>query len=288
MNDTKLAFGFGNAKLSTAISTFSLPAGHSCPFAKDCMSRTNLLTGKVTDGPHCKFRCFAATSEARATNVRKQRWGNFTTLKKTNSIESMANLIQKSLPVGLAFVRIHVSGDFFSEKYFLAWLNVALNNPSVTFYGYTKATPFMVKYRKVIPSNLRLTASRGGTHDNLIGKYHLKSAEVVFSLDEAKQKGLEIDHDDSLAINGKKPFALLLHGAQPAKSAASRAWEIIKHTIGGYSKKNNARRIRTENSVPIKIKLKAGKLLVPVVHVQKDLASVPAHLMVENGEFTLA
>lgn len=237
MTDTpKLKFGFGNSKISRSIATFSIPAGYSCPFAKDCLSKANRLTGKIIDGKHCQFRCFAASQECVYPTVRKQRWHNFELLKQKKTVEGMGNLIQSSLPRNIEFVRIHVSGDYFLEAYFLAWLNVALNNPGMTFYGYTKALPLVVKYRKHIPSNFRLTASKGGTHDHLIKQYRLKSAEVVFSVEEAQDKGLRIDHDDGLAMYGDKSFALLIHSVQPKGSPASKAISELKSRgIFGYS-----------------------------------------------------
>ena len=236
----KLRFGMGNAKLSKSIATFSLPAGHSCPFAKECLSKTDKFTGKIIDGQHCKFRCFAASEEALFTTVRKSRWHNFDLLRSNSTESEAAKLIQRSLPYGSNIIRTHVSGDYYNEKYFLAWLNVALNNPFKIFYGYTKATPFMVKFKEFTPSNFRFTASKGGTCDNLIGKYRLKSAEVVFSVKEAKDKNLEIDHDDGLAISdNKKSFALLLHGTQPENSPASKALSALKSQgLGGYNKKS--------------------------------------------------
>src|SRR5262245_1373686 len=60
-----LKFGQGNAKLPPWVTTFSLPAGWSCPFAKDCRSFADRDTGKVTDGPHTAFRCYKASEEAR-------------------------------------------------------------------------------------------------------------------------------------------------------------------------------------------------------------------------------
>jgi len=238
----KLSFGLGNAKLSDFVATFSLPAGYTCPCAKECLSKAHRETGKLTDGKDTRFRCFAATNEARATSVRISRWRNFEYLKAARTLQGMADLIQRSLPFGVQKIRIHVSGDFFNETYFLAWLNVALNNPAVTFYGYTKRCGFMVKYRKQLPDNFVLTASKGGTEDALIGKHRLKYAEVVFSTEEARRKGLELDHDDSHAFTGKKPFTLLLHGTQPKGTEAGEAWKEIKYTIGGYSRdKRNAR-----------------------------------------------
>jgi len=39
---------------------------------------------------------------------------------------------------------------------------------------------------------------------------------LVKDEEEAKALGLEIDHNDLLALNGKRDFALEPHGAQPA------------------------------------------------------------------------
>ena len=68
-----------------------------------------------------------------------------------------------------------------------------------------------------------------------IGNGTLKT--VVFSEEEAEQKGLEIDHDDAHAL-GKKSFALLLHGTQPKGSEASKALQVLRKAgKGGYSQK---------------------------------------------------
>lgn len=260
MNE-KLFFGWGNAKLADSIATFSLPAGWTCPFANLCLSKADQHTGKITDGKDMVFRCYAASHECTYTSVRESRWNNFELLKAANSIQDMANLIQRSLPFGIQTVRLHPSGDFFNEKYFLAWLNVAINNPLTLFYGYTKALPFWVKYKKSIPSNFRLTASKGGKDDALIVKHDLKYAEVVFSTEEARRKGLEIDHDDSHAFGSEKSFALLLHGTQPPGTDANEAWKVLRRQgLGSYNDdKKNARMERVvEIRVPYKFKPKNG------------------------------
>jgi hypothetical protein len=249
----KLKFGEGNAKLSKAIATFSLPAGHSCPFAKECLSKADRITGKIIDGKHCKFRCFSASAENTYKNVREARWFNFDLMREAGEIEKMANLIQRSLPFGISIIRIHVSGDYYNEKYFLAWLNVSLNNPAVIFYAYTKALPLWTKYKEYIPSNFRLTASKGGTCDNLIKTNKLKYAEVVFSTEEARRKGLELDHDDSHAISSKKSFGLLLHGIQPAGTEAAMALTQLKQQgIFGYNKNN----LRIDKSIQLFVPIK--------------------------------
>jgi len=261
MND-KLKFGNGNAKLAQGIGTFSLPAGHSCPYARECLSKSNRLTGKLIDGKHCKFRCFAASQEMIFPNVRKARWYNFDLLRAEGTEEKMGKLIQRSLPWGINIIRTHVSGDYYNPRYFFAWLNVALNNPHIIFYGYTKATPLLVEYKKYLPSNFRFTASKGGTCDNLIAKHHLKSAEVVFSVEEAKRKGLEIDHDDNHAIGGKKSFALLLHGMQAAGTEAAAALVALKREgIGGYGEASKAKlKEQFERAFVMHFELKNGEV----------------------------
>lgn len=251
----KLHFGLGNAKLAAIIATFDLPAGHSCPFADKCFSKADRVTGKITDGPNAEFRCFSATTEARATTVRNSRWRNWDMLKDAKTVQGMADLINFSLPFGVTTIRIHVAGDFYNETYFKAWLNVAINNPHITFYAYTKALGWWIRYRQQFPKNFRLVASRGGKLDRLIKPNKLVEAEVVFSTEEARRKGLEIDHDDSHAINPKKNFALLLHATQPKGTVAAEAWRQIMHTIGGYSRGGNPRRSPAPAVKPVELKV---------------------------------
>jgi hypothetical protein len=234
----KLKFTLGNAKIP-GIWTFSLPAGWTCPGARECLCKADRKTGKVTDGPDTKFRCFAASDE-RYTATRMNRWHNFDLLKNKSTAE-MSKLIQESLPPKAKIIRVHVSGDFFNNFYFDAWMHVARCRPDIKFYAYTKSLHFWLRRIGDIPANFMLNASRGGVHDELIDQHDLKSAEVVFSEVDAKVKGLEIDHDDSLAYGQNKSFALLIHGTQPAGSIAAKALSALRKLgIKGYAKKTLA------------------------------------------------
>lgn len=150
----------------------------------------------------------------------------------------MVNMIHISLPDKATTIRIHVSGDFFNQAYFDAWMIVARFNPNVHFYAYTKSVNYWVAYLDAgykIPTNVNLTASYGGRHDDLINKHNLKSVEVVFHPQQALTMGLEIDHDDSLAKHGRENFAILLHGVQPAKSEASKALSKMRQENISFS-----------------------------------------------------
>ena len=77
----------------------------------------------------------------------------------------------------------------------------------------------------------------------MIKKYpevYKRIAYVVYTEEEAADRGLEIDHDDSHCF-GDKPFALLVHGSQPAGSDASAAIQQRKKDGGfvGYARKND-------------------------------------------------
>jgi hypothetical protein len=179
--------------------------------------------------------------EARLTPLRAKGWHNLELLKKNNTESLATDLIQASLPNSASVIRIHVGGDFFSESYFRAWINVAVNNPDVKFYAYTKSIPFWIAAleRNLIPDNFVLTASEGGKWDALIAQYDLKTSRVVFSIEEAAALGLEVDHDDSHAYNGADSFALLIHGTQVAGSTAGAAVRSL-NGLGSYSRKHSA------------------------------------------------
>jgi hypothetical protein len=56
----------------------------------------------------------------------------------------MTDLILQSLPPGAPVVRVHTGGDFFSQRYFDAWLEVSRQRPQTTFYFYTKSLRYWV------------------------------------------------------------------------------------------------------------------------------------------------
>jgi len=240
-----LKFGNGNSKLAPNIFTFSLPAGYACPGANNCKSQCVKTSEgyRIKDGPNCQFRCFASIDEVLKPAVREARWHNFNLLKGKTKAQMVA-LIQASLPYPnwKFMVRLHVSGDFFSQPYFDAWVEVARLNPQIIFYGYTKSLPFWIARLGSIPKNLRLSASLGGVHDRLMFVHNMKRALVVYSEAEAEDLGLEIDHDDSHVYDGTENFALLLHGTQPEGSEATKAWTALKKIgKGGYRNQKKGR-----------------------------------------------
>ena len=249
----------GNAKLPHYTVTFSLPSGYTCPGACDCLSRADRKLGTITDGPDTQFRCFSASQESAFKSVRVSRWANMDLLKARRTTAAIRDLILESIPSDTILIRIHVGGDFYSQAYFDAWIEVAQRMPDVIFYAYTKSLGLWVNRMEDIPDNLRLVASRGGKFDKFIDEHDLPSATVVLHPKEAKKLGLPIDHDDSHARGeDRHSFALLIHGSQPAGSEASAALKRLKteKVDFGYGPAHRAK---------IAAALKKSKIKVPAM-----------------------
>jgi hypothetical protein len=227
----------GNKK----VYSLDLLAGKTCPGASLCHSWRG-KNGKIVDGPHCQFRCFSASQEVTFPAVYRLRKHNTDLLTKASKKGSSAviTLLVNSLPKDAGIVRFHVSGDIFSVNYYIGLISLAYQTPDTLFYFYTKSYHIVDSVTAddpqngVIMPNLICTMSLGGIWDDWAIKAGWRTAKVVYS--ESEAGNLPIDHDDSHAALPGGSFALLLHGIQPPKTAASRAWQVIRKTVGGYKK----------------------------------------------------
>tara|TARA_B110000503_G_scaffold96282_1_gene144843 strand:+ start:1061 stop:1888 length:828 start_codon:yes stop_codon:yes gene_type:complete len=220
---------------STAkVYSFDLLSGVDCPFAMKCKSEAEVQEDgrrKIKDGPDTEFRCFSASQEVLFTTAYNARKRNHDAIHALETSDDIADALIAALPKDARIIRIHVAGDMFSHKYFMAWIKVAERTPNVLFYAYTKSLVYWVRSRDSVPFNLVLTASYGGRNDELIAEHGLRSAKVVYSEAQAERMGLEIDHDDSHACDptrANQDFALLIHGVQPKGSLAADALKILK------------------------------------------------------------
>jgi hypothetical protein len=76
-------------------------------------------------------------------------------------------------------IRIHDSGDFFSDAYLEAWLRIISASPWATFYAYTKEVS---RFKRIVepnpPSNLLWIYSLGGKEDALVDREKDRYADV--------------------------------------------------------------------------------------------------------------
>lgn len=191
---------------SGVVYEWNLPTGSTCPFALECKVTVDRLTGKF-DIKIGQYRCYAASPE-RFPAVREHRWKNFE-LVNGGGIPD--------IPKKCNSIRIHASGDFYNQKYFDMWIQLAKDNPEIEMWAYTKSLQYWVNRIDDIPKNLVLTASYGGRQDELIEKYNLKNV-VVYASQLLVPQNKPIDNNDDWARIPTVNFALLDNMKTPKKT----------------------------------------------------------------------
>lgn len=176
---------------------WNLPTGTTCPFAKECKVIVDRHTGKFNI-KRGEYKCYAASAE-RFPAVREHRWSNF---------EMVLAGIEPTIPKDCKAIRIHSSGDFFNQKYFDMWLTIADKYWWIEMWAYTKSLSYWVNRINDIPKNLILTASYGGSQDQLIEEHNLKNVIVYPSIDKVPADR-PIDNNDDYARIENINFALL-------------------------------------------------------------------------------
>jgi len=125
-------------------------------------------------------------------------------------------------------LRIHDSGDFFNQEYTERWLQIIRENPTCTFYAYTKMISMFKRLQAsgAIPANFIIIFSYGGTEDKLIDRKVDRHSWVFASLDELLKQGYADAHEnDSVAMGDNPRIGLVYHGT---KKMENTDWSKIK------------------------------------------------------------
>lgn len=110
----------GNSKLDKSLLIFDLTAVETC---LNCSS--------------CAKTCYARKSEMQYPATHNKRLIN--THLARNAPEELYDMLYNQLAkTTRKTVRIHSSGDFFSNEYVMLWQQLALAFPHIQFYGYSK------------------------------------------------------------------------------------------------------------------------------------------------------
>jgi hypothetical protein len=121
---TKLLSIGNNRKLSKDIAVFNLPCGTTCP-------------GKTAV---CRKICYAAKAERMYKAAAAMRQRNLAASREpTFVVEMIAELDYCVTHKGLSKVRIHESGDAYSQEYLNKWFEICREEPEITFLMYTKS-----------------------------------------------------------------------------------------------------------------------------------------------------
>jgi hypothetical protein len=129
------------------------------------------------------------------------------------------------------YIRIHDSGDFFSEEYAQAWLDIALECYHTIFYAYTKEVKLFKETLKTrIPKNFILIYSYGGKQDELIDPEVDRHSDVFTDYDKMIAEGyVDIEYDDrQAALNPNHRIGLyrnnIPHVVKKMKEKSFREW----------------------------------------------------------------
>ena len=114
--DARKFLTMGNHKLGGNIASWSLPA-------------TKKVCGRVCEG------CYAIKAQRIYPAVLPSRNNKFEMSAKSSFVGLMTKSIETLNPT---YIRIHDSGEFYSQKYVDSWTDIVKKLPSYTFYAYTK------------------------------------------------------------------------------------------------------------------------------------------------------
>ena len=126
---TKLLSIGCNRKLGKKVAVFNLPQGKTCP------GKTAL----------CREICYAAKAERMYPAAAAMRARNLVAAEKDTFVDDM---IAEILGSGVSLLRIHESGDFFSQEYLNKWVKIIEVCSRVKFLAYTKS--FMLDWTNAL------------------------------------------------------------------------------------------------------------------------------------------
>lgn len=215
----------GNAKLNKVtgdngeyrIIGFGIPADmdfmegkrkrNTCPGAKECRDVCYAKQGMYV---------FPNVKNARNLSLEQTLDGSFT----QNMIEDLYKFSAK----GINTVRIHDSGDFYSQKYLDKWFNIARSMPWMKFYAYTKAMNLDLWTDK--PDNMQIIQSLGGRWDSKVdlSKPHSR----IFTDEDSRIENGYADGNanDAPAIEGVIKIGLVYHGSKRMTPVQSKHFRL--------------------------------------------------------------
>lgn len=207
----------GNAKLAKEngrgynIIGFGIPADYN-------FERDGVTVNTCPGASACRGVCYAKQGRFLMPNVRDARRRNLDESLKDSFILDATDDLRYYKRRGYNVVRLHDSGDFYSQEYLDKWAAVAHNHPDLIFYAYTKN---LLLTFDAVPVNLRIVQSLGGLHDKLVNLE--KPHSRIFSSEKARDAAGYVDGNvnDVPAIEGVTRIGLVYHGVRKLTVAQS-------------------------------------------------------------------
>ena len=208
-NAYTLHWSFTNSKLAKdRIISFNLPAFRSASGQVVCHSASV-----------CALLCYARQGRYIMPNVQQPREHNLEYLNTHTSAEFIHDAVNDlcRLHPSWRMVRMHDSGDFLSDAYFLAWCEIARQCRHLKFYAYTKRISMVTALRHLMPDNMHVIQSVGGLEDSLIDTAYPHA--VIFQNEDALEaagytNGTKSEYP---AYSGCITIGLVYHGSNTHK-----------------------------------------------------------------------
>lgn len=165
----------------------------------------------------CASGCFAKSGAYLFSNVAKKFEERFEATKSQDFevlLQADLDLIKnRYLGKKDILIRIHDSGDFYSQDYLMKWLDIMQSNPDIDFYAYTKQVS-MLKTAPHLP-NFKVIFSFGGKQDHLIDVTKDRHS-VVFETNESlvAEGYSNASLNDLVAIGLNHRIGLVFHHAK--------------------------------------------------------------------------
>ena len=178
------------------MATFSLPAVFTCPGADACLK-----------GGYCNRGRYTTPDKVKTYGE------NYTQSLKDSFVDDVTNELRTEL-WDVQYVRIHPIGDFYSMDYFKKWVSIAIKNPNVGFYAYTKSVNIVKAYLadNKLPDNMTISYSYGGKFDSLIDPDNDYITIVVDPKKPIPTGFVDCGDDDLMMVKGFKKIAIKFHG----------------------------------------------------------------------------
>lgn len=180
-------------------------------------SETGLIT--CPNASKCVAGCYAR-SGMYAMPVQHQAHENKLALSRTKGFEQvMVYTIDKLLKKhgnDKIFIRVHDSGDFYSETYLQAWhdiMDAYKSEIRLHFYAYSKMVELTRKWHD--RSNFTLIYSYGGLQDRMIDPKRDRHSKVFESETDLIAAGYsDASNNDLIAIGPNNKIGLIYHGVK--------------------------------------------------------------------------
>lgn len=207
-----------------AVFNFGIPAFKSVTGLMTCPNAKNCVAGCYARSGTYRFKNSVNAYEKRLELTLSSEFADIMTASVTLERLKAERNGQR------LYIRIHDSGDFYSEEYLMKWIDVMKRNPSVQFYAYTKQVSMIKKFRAIgfLPDNFTVIFSLGGREDGLINRDTDRHARVFDSIESLQLDGyVNGTDDDMVAASGlSNLIGLVYHGA---KNYVNTAWGKVSN-----------------------------------------------------------